>query len=90
METIGPFKLVLHRGLYTKKCGVLQGHEQPRVHSGHFAQIQASPDLNNETVWTSLRPVAETYITKQKSLAYLPSSKKTGGFLYVVIFFSME
>lgn len=31
-------------------------------HPGAFAYSLASPDLNNEAVWTSLRPMAETYV----------------------------
>lgn len=72
VETIRPFRLTFlgGGGQYTKKWGVLQGKEQPHFHSGCFAQSLASPDLNNETVWTSLRPVAETYVTKQKVLGF--------------------
>lgn len=31
-------------------------------HPGAFAYRLASPDLNNEAVWTSLKPTAETYV----------------------------
>lgn len=71
VETIKAFRLALHRGAqHTKKWGVFQGKEQPHFHSCCFAQSLASPDLNNETVWISLRPAAETYIIEQKSLGF--------------------
>ena len=47
-------------------------------HIGSLAQGLASPGLNDEALWTSWRPVAETYITKQKSLSLsaFPTEKR--------------
>lgn len=77
IETIKAFRLALHRGAqHTKKWGVFQGKEQPHFHSCCFAQSLASPDLNNETVWISLRPAADLHNRTKKSWVFLPFSEK--------------
>lgn len=56
-------------------------------HPGAFAYSLASPDLNNEAVWTSLRPMAETYVRATTNVSGYSSlgEKKHPRSLYTVI-----
>lgn len=46
-------------------------------HPGGFAYSLASPDLNNEAVGTSLRPMAETYVRATTKVSRDSSRKRT-------------
>lgn len=78
MQASGLFRFVSYcMGSRTQpRVGYFRGRSK-NASTGQLQQSPASPDLKDEAVWTSLRPVAENYVAKQKSLwlIYLPQRK---------------